>query len=364
MVEAADREFMRLALFHAARGRGRTSPNPMVGCVVVSPDGVIVGSGYHARAGEPHAEVRALSAAGARARGATLYCTLEPCCHQGRTGPCVVPIVEAGVRRVVAAVSDPNPLVSGRGLAFLRQRGIEVVAGVLEEDAAALNRAFFTAVTLGRPHVTMKVATSLDARVAARRGARTALSSRESSRRVQLLRAEMDAIAVGSETVLVDDPLLTVRTVFRERPFLRAVFDRRLRVPPSARVFTTLREGPVVVFTSAASAGTAAARVAAVQAAGAEVVATPSGEIGEALRVLAEREVRSVLLEGGPTLHRAAWQAGCVDRVTAIVAPQVLGREGVQWSLPGDFSLAGLEHRLVVPLGPDVLIEGDVHRTH
>lgn len=364
MVAAADREFMRLALVNAARGRGTTSPNPMVGCVIVSPDGVVVGSGYHARAGGPHAEIRALAAAGSRARGATLYSTLEPCCHQGRTGPCVVPIVEAGVRRVVAAMSDPNPLVAGRGLVFLRERGLDVTAGVLEAEAAALNRAFVTAVTRGRPHVTMKVATSLDARVAGMRGARTPLSSSEASRRVQLLRAEMDAIAVGSETILVDDPLLTVRTVFRQRPFLRVILDRRLRVPPTSRVFTTLGTGPVIVFTVASRVESEAARVAAVQAAGAEVVATAGGGFEEALQVLAAREVRSVLLEGGPTIHRAAWQARCVDRVVAIVTPRVLGRQGVPWDLAGDFSLAGLENGQVLPLGPDVLIEGDVHRTH
>src|SRR5437868_4049925 len=177
----ADCAFMQRALFHAARARGRTSPNPLVGAVVVSDDGIVVGQGFHERAGEPHAEVHALAAAGSRARGATLYSTLEPCSHQGRTGPCVRRIVDAGIRRVVAAVEDPNPAVRGRGFAFLRANGVAVDVGVGAEDAVALNRPFFTLMCEGRPFVILKAATSIDGRIAAAPGRPTALTSVEAN---------------------------------------------------------------------------------------------------------------------------------------------------------------------------------------
>jgi diaminohydroxyphosphoribosylaminopyrimidine deaminase/5-amino-6-(5-phosphoribosylamino)uracil reductase len=357
----ADQEFMRLALFHAARGLGRTSPNPVVGCVVVSPGGVVVGTGHHERAGEAHAEVRALDAAGDRARGATLYCTLEPCSHRGRTGPCAPAVAAAGVARVVTATEDPNPRVRGRGVAYLRAHGVAVSTGVGAAAAARLNAPFFTAMTLGRPHVTLKAATSLDGRVAAAPGVRTVLSGPGSARYVQRLRAGLDAIAVGSGTVLADDPLLTVREVYRERPFLRVLLDRRLRTPPRARVFGTLAAGPVLVATTEASCAAQPAAVAALRAAGAEIVATPGGTWREVLAVLGAREIRSVLLEGGPSLQRAAWAAGLVDRIVVIVTPHVLGPAGVPFDVPVD--LAGLITG-VEPRGADVVLVGDVHRTH
>jgi len=357
----ADREFMRLALFHAARGAGRTSPNPMVGCLVVSPEGVIVGTGHHERAGEAHAEVRALAAAGARARGATLYCTLEPCSHRGRTGPCAPAVAEAGVTRVVAATEDPNPLVAGRGIAYLREHGVAVDLGVGAEAAARLNAAFFTAMREHRPHVTMKVATSVDGRVSAASGSRTALSGPESTRYVQRLRAELDAIAVGSGTLRIDDPVLTVREVYRERPLARVVLDRRLWTQPGARVFGTLACGPVLVATTEAACARQPAAVSALQEAGAEIVATPTGAWSEVLGALAACDIRSVLLEGGPTVQRAAWEAGLVDRVIAIVTPHVIGEGGVPWDVPAD--LAGLITG-VEPCGADVVLVGDVHRTH
>jgi diaminohydroxyphosphoribosylaminopyrimidine deaminase/5-amino-6-(5-phosphoribosylamino)uracil reductase len=359
-----DREFMRVALLHAARGRGRTSPNPMVGCVIVTPDGVVVGTGYHERAGGPHAEVEALRAAGAAARGGTLYCTLEPCAHHGRTGPCVVPIVEAGVRRVVAAVEDPNPLVAGRGFAYLRDHGIDVDVGVRSDEALALNAAFFTSVRLGRPHVTLKIATSLDGKVAEAPGRRTPLTSPEANRWAQRVRAEVDAIVVGSETILVDDPWLTPRGALRERPLLRLVLDGRLRTPPSARVLSTIAVGPVVLASSSESLERHGDRAELLRAAGAEVVALPVRDIRAALAMLDQRMVRSVLLEGGPTVQRSAWVAGVVDRVQVYVTPHVLGPAGVAWEMPASLSLAALDRMRVEPLGPDVLVEGDVYRTH
>src|SRR5262249_33252214 len=203
-----DRSFMRKALALAERGRGTTSPNPMVGALVVDDEGVIVGRGAHRVAGGPHAEVVALEDAGTRARGATLYCTLEPCSHTGRTGPCAPLVSRAGIRRAVIAMDDPNPLVNGRGLAHLRERGIDVAVGVEREAAERQNAAFLTGISARRPYVILKVALSVDGCVAAAPGVRTELTGPAAGRRVQRQRAEVDAIAVGSGTILVDDPLL------------------------------------------------------------------------------------------------------------------------------------------------------------
>ncbi len=228
---AADEALMALALDLAARGRGATSPNPMVGAVVWN-GGRIVGRGHHARAGAAHAEVVALDEAGAAARGAVLYCTLEPCCHTGRTGPCADRIAAAGVRRVVVAVEDPDPRVDGGGIRRLRAQGIEVTVGVGRRRAAKLNEAFFTVKRRGRPFVTLKAAVSLDGRIAAARGRRTGLSGPRSQDHAHGTRAVVDAIGVGSGTVLVDDPKLTARGPARARPFVRVIFDTRMRTPP------------------------------------------------------------------------------------------------------------------------------------
>ena len=256
-----DAQFMDLALRLAARGRGLTSPNPMVGAVVVTPDGVVVGSGYHARAGAPHAEVNALAAAGARARGATLYCSLEPCCHTGRTGPCTERIVGAGISRVVAAMADPHLLVRGGGFRFLREHDVEVVVGVRAAEATRLNEAFLTVVRYRRPFVTMKIALSLDGRIAAAPGVRTQLTSERAVCAVHRLRAEVDAVVVGVGTVLTDDPLLTVRGIHRQRPLTRVVLDRRLRTPVDARLLSTHATGSIVIVTTTEGAGAEPERV-------------------------------------------------------------------------------------------------------
>ena len=357
---STDQQFMDRALFHAARGRGRTSPNPLVGAVVVSPDGVIVGQGYHERAGEPHAEVRALAEAGARARGATLYCSLEPCCHQGRTGPCVTRIVEAGVARVVAAAQDPNPLVNGRGIAFLVEHGIAVDVGTGAKSAVALNRPFFTLMQEGRPFVVLKAATSLDGCIAEAPGRRTLLTSAAADRHAHRARAEVDAIGVGVGTVLVDDPLLTPRGVYRERPFTRVIFDRRLRTPPRAQVLSTRDAGPVIIVTSAAAAGITELR-APLEDCGAEIEVA-DGTFRSALERLAMRRIESLLLEGGAEVHAAAWDEGLIDFVSLYVTPHVLGSNGVRLLLDRPFRSVDLHDRRVETLGPDVLIEGYVHR--
>lgn len=354
-----DADYMARALFHAARGRGRTSPNPVVGAVVVSAQGVIVGQGYHERAGEAHAEVRALDQAGRQARGGTLYCTLEPCIHTGRTGPCGHRIAEAGISRVVAAIEDPNPLVCGRGFDYLRGRGIQVDIGLGVQAASRMNQPFFTVMRDGRPFVILKAAISVDGCLTAAPGERTALTSAMANRHAQRVRAEVDALAVGVGTVLVDDPLLTPRGVFRERPLTRVVFDRTLRTPPQARLLSTRGAGPVIIVTTAEGAARQDAREA-LQARGADVLVT-DGSVEAGVTALASRGITSVLIEGGAALHAAAWDAGVVDFVRLYVTPHVLGPSGVRL-LPGRRVFDALvADRRVMPLGPDVVIEGYVH---
>jgi diaminohydroxyphosphoribosylaminopyrimidine deaminase/5-amino-6-(5-phosphoribosylamino)uracil reductase len=351
---------MERALFHAARGAGRTSPNPLVGAVVVSDDGVVVGQGFHERAGEAHAEVRALDAAGARARGATMYSTLEPCCHHGRTGPCVRRIVDAGIVRVVAAVEDPNPAVHGRGFEYLRAHGVAVDIGLGAEMSIALNRPFFTLMRHGRPFVTLKAATSLDGRIAAAAGRRTFLTSEPANRHAHRLRAEVDAIGVGSGTILADNPDLTARGAYRVRPLTRVIFDRRLRTPPEARVFSTAEAGPVIIVTTAATASTAHLRKS-LEARGATIEVAADATFAGALRCLAARNVGSLLLEGGAAVHEAAWDERVVDYVRLYVTPHVLGDGAVALLAGRTFSTTDLSERRISTLGPDVLIEGYVH---
>lgn len=355
-----DAGHMRRALFHAGRAEGATAPNPMVGAVVVTTDGVVVGYGRHQRAGGPHAEVFALDEAGDRARGATLYVTLEPCCHTGRTPPCTRRIIAAGVARVVAAMTDPNPLVSGQGFEELRAAGIEVEVGVLEDDAARLNRPFLTVQTRGRPMVIAKVATSVDGRIAAAPGTRTRLTSRAADRRTQRLRAAVDAVAVGSGTVLADDPLLTVRGLYRRRPLTRVIFDRRLRIPATARLFSTLDAGPVIILTTAAAASGQPEKVDALIRAGAELVCG-SGEVRDGLQRLPPLGISSVLLEGGATLHAAAWRAGAIDSVQLVAAPRALGDAGVKMFDGVDVPASALRPLRIELLAPDVWMEADVY---
>jgi diaminohydroxyphosphoribosylaminopyrimidine deaminase/5-amino-6-(5-phosphoribosylamino)uracil reductase len=353
---------MKRALEHARRGLGRTTPNPVVGACIVSDDGVVLGQGAHERAGEPHAEVNALEEAGSHARGATLYCTLEPCVHTGKTGPCTERIIGAGIRRVVAAMEDPFPLVGGRGFAMLRAHGIEVRTGVGYEAAVRLNQPFLTTTRKGRPFVILKAATSLDGRLAAAPGQRTQLTSARAITHAHYVRAQADAIAVGSETILIDDPQLTAREVYRERPLVRVVFDRRLRTPASARLLSTLSAGPVIILTAAESFRSD--RADALQKAGARVIPVPRQGMAAALSVLPNFDVQSLVLEGGAQVQRAAWDEGVVDYVQLYVAPVWLGDEGIRFLADSAFSPTSLIERKVEQLGPDVLIEGYVHRPH
>jgi diaminohydroxyphosphoribosylaminopyrimidine deaminase/5-amino-6-(5-phosphoribosylamino)uracil reductase len=357
----ADGVWMHRALALARRGIGRTTPNPMVGACVVTDDGVVVGHGSHHRAGSRHAEVIALDEAGVRAAGATLFCTLEPCVHTGRTAPCTSRIIASGVRRVVAAVEDPDPRVQGRGFECLREAGVEVEVGVGRVAAIRLNQPFFTAIMSGRPFVIAKAATSLDGQVAAPGGHRTLLTAGPANRRTQRLRASVDAVAVGSGTVLADDPLLTVREVFRERPLARVIFDRRLRTPPGARLFSTLATGPVIIVTSPSGAAQRS-QAEALEVAGATLLVESAPGLAPMLRRLVQLEIQSLLLEGGTTLHASAWAEGLVDYVQIYVTPHALGPGGVPLARGLASSLPELLEPRVEVWGPDIGIEGYVYR--
>lgn len=357
---------MARALALAERGRGRTSPNPMVGAVVVDPEGIVVGRGSHQAAGGPHAEIHAFADAGDRARGATLYCTLEPCSHTGRTGPCAPQVVAAGIRRAVIAIEDPNPLVQGRGLAYLREHGVEVTLGVLREAAERLNGPFLSVMRRGRPFVTMKVALSREGFVAGPGGARVPLTGPAANRFIHRERAEIDAIAVGSGTVACDDPVLTPRGAYRSRPLARVVFDRTFTTPPDARLLSTRAAGPIIVMGFEPASVEAIARVDALRAAGAQVELLPeqpsNGFLTAAMSRLPALGISSVMLEGGPRLHAAAWSAGLVDRVQVFRTPVPVGPSGVPWIDAALVDADALEDVTHTRFGDDDMMQGYVHR--
>ncbi len=360
--------WMARALALATQGRGLTSPNPMVGAVVVR-DGVLIAEGFHERAGEPHAEAVALARAGDRARGATLYVNLEPCNHSGRTPPCVDPIVWAGIRRVVSATRDPNPRVTGGGTAALIAAGVEVTPGVLEREARDLNRVFFTAIERHRPHVTMKWAMTLDGKIAAFDRTSRWITGRAARLEAHRLRSESDAIVTGIGTVLADDPSLTVRL---DRPWprepYRVVVDSRARLPLAAAMLGAGSRGRIVV---AVGEDAPASRVAALESAGVTVLQCKSREgrvdVGDVCGRLHALDVTAVLLEAGSGLGGAFLDAGLVDRVAVFIAPMMLGGDGAPTPIAGAGLGLGDALRLTDvttrSLGDDWLIEANVsHR--
>lgn len=351
---------MQHALTLATRGRGHVSPNPLVGAVIVR-DGEVVGEGWHAALGGDHAEVAALRAAGARARGADLYVTLEPCNHHGRTPPCTDALVAAGVRRVVMAVRDPNPRVSGGGADALEARGVEVHAGLLEEEARALNRVFFTWAQARRPFVTLKTALTLDGRIACHTGQSRWITGEAARRRVHEERAAHDAILVGVGTVLADDPRLNARLDVPARDPRVVILDSTLRTPPEARAVA----GALVYCRDAHLR----AALAAVGATVIEVVADDDGRprVEAVLTDLAERGITSVLVEGGGRVQRAFLGADRVDRVLSFIAPVIVGGVSAPTPLgrwePEDApvreqSMRPLQGVSVSRVGDDVLVEG------
>ncbi len=362
-----DRSVMGRALRLAERGRGIVSPNPMVGAVVVR-DGRVVGEGWHRGPGRPHAEVVALRAAGERARGSTLYCTLEPCDHFGRTPPCTQAIVAAGVARVVVAMLDPNPVVDGRGLRTLRAAGVEVGVGPLSEEAERLNEAYVKHVRTGLPFVTLKVAATLDGKVAARDGSSRWITGEEARADAHRLRAAADAIVVGAGTALADDPALTVRDPsYRGAPVLRVLVDARGRVPATGRLF----DGSAPTLVATTEAAPASSREA-WEVAGAEVTVLPADGRGGVflpalLADLGKRELQAVLLEGGPTLAWSAVAAGVVDKVVLYLAPRLVGGAGAPGILGGEgFASIALARELAIAsverVGRDLRVEAYVHR--
>ena len=312
--------WMERALQLASLGEGRTSPNPLVGAVVLDAAGALVGEGFHARAGEPHAEVGALRQAGARARGGTLVVTLEPCCHHGRTPPCCDAVIAAGLARVVVALTDPDPRVAGNGLARLRTAGLEVIAGVREEEAARQNRAFLHRCRHGRPLAVLKWAMSLDGRTALPNGDSQWISGPPARDWVHQLRARCDAVIVGGGTVRADDPLLTSRGRRDPEP-LRVVLSRTLNLPASARLWQQ-QAAPTLVAHGPEASTEARARLAAL---GVALLPLERCAPLPLLEALAARGCNQVLWECGPALAAAALQEGCVQEVAAVIAPKLRG---------------------------------------
>jgi diaminohydroxyphosphoribosylaminopyrimidine deaminase/5-amino-6-(5-phosphoribosylamino)uracil reductase len=371
----SDRRFMREALRLAERGRGGTKPNPMVGAVLVK-GGRIVARGFHRKAGQPHAEIEALAKLGMRAPGATLYVSLEPCDHQGRTGPCTLAIMRSGVRRVVVGCCDENPLVSGRGIAALRRAGLRVDAGCLKDECQRQNRVFFTWIRGRRPWITMKVAATLDGCIGDRlerhrRGRSRWLTGLPARAAAHQLRAEHDAVLVGVGTVLADNPRLNVRLAGKAaaRPPLRVILDSTLRTPPAAALFAVSGAARPLIVSAAVGAPDRALlmRRRRLEAAGAEVVFAPADRHGRVallpfLRLLAEREVQTLLVEGGSCVHGAFVRDRLVDSVAIFLAPKLVGAgvpivkgSGLDWRKP-----AGLGPLTIQQLGDDVLLTGDV----
>ena len=360
---AADHAFMARALALTERGRDTSTPNPNVGCVLVK-DGRIIGEGWHARAGEAHAEVAALSSAAESPQGATAYVTLEPCAHQGRTGPCADKLVEAGIARVVAALRDPFPAVNGRGLERLCAAGIAAEVGLMEAQAREVHRGFLSRVTRGRPWMRIKAAASLDGRTALANGKSQWITSEEARRDVHALRARSCAMLTGIGTVLADDPQLTVRHVPWRRQPRRVLIDNRLEVPPTAKI---LQGEPPIIFTVSDDAQ----KRKRLEALGAEVFvahadAAKAGktDLAHVARELAAHGFNEVTVETGSRLNGSLLAAGVVDEIVLYLAPMIIGDSG-----QGLFALPELQEldearRLdivdVSPVGPDIRITARV----
>jgi diaminohydroxyphosphoribosylaminopyrimidine deaminase/5-amino-6-(5-phosphoribosylamino)uracil reductase len=349
--QSSDDQCMHHALRLAARGLGRVAPNPAVGCVIIGADGTIVGRGWTQPGGRPHAETMALVQAGAAARGGTVYVTLEPCAHHGVTPPCADALIAAGVARVVGAVIDPDPRVSGRGFRRFEQAGIAVTDGVLEAEARAVNAGFFKRVMEGRPLVALKIAQSADGYAAGPPGADRWITSEPARRHAHLLRAEHDAILVGIGTVLADNPLLTCRLPgLEDRSPVRIVLDSRLRLSPSSQLARTAREVPVIAFTVAPErGGELAAMGVQIERIGADADGHP--DVAAVLRTLGARGFTRILVEGGPAIHNALLKRGLADCAYVYRAPMRLG--GGLPSALADISQNRLLSRETI--GPDVL---------
>ena len=359
-------ELMAEALSLAARAEGMTSPNPLVGAIVVDAEGEIAGRGWHQKAGEPHAEVLALQEAGERSRGGVLFVTLEPCSHQGRTPPCAPFIVGAGVSHVIAAVSDPNPQVSGKGFSHLRAQGLGVEIGVMAEEAVRLNEVYFHWWRHGRPFLTLKAAASLDGKIATRTGQSRWITGEAARNEGHLFRNKVDAILVGVETVLKDDPLLAARPDgVAGKSLMRIVLDSKLRTPFHARVLAPLQGNSTLVATTEKAP---TAKEEALRNAGAEIIrleGNPQGRVPLAplLEELGNRGVRHILVEGGGRVHGSFIRESLADRFLYFLAPMLVGDH----EAPGAISGLDVEVLQSLPrlfnvshevIGDDLLIQG------
>ncbi|MCS6859253.1 MAG: bifunctional diaminohydroxyphosphoribosylaminopyrimidine deaminase/5-amino-6-(5-phosphoribosylamino)uracil reductase RibD [Abditibacteriales bacterium] len=364
-IDLSDERWMRRALALARRSKGWTSPNPCVGAVIVK-GGRVVGEGFHPRAGEPHAEVFAFRQAGKQARGGTLYVTLEPCVHYGRTPPCVEVILTSGIRRVVAAMVDPDVRVNGRGLTRLQAAGVEVTCGVLEEQARKLNEDFIKFKTQGLPFVTLKIAMTLDGKIATASGESQWITGDKARAHAQRLRHEHDAILVGINTVLADDPQLTTR-LRRGKDPQRIILDSRARLPLTARVLHVASSASTWV---AVTQDAPQSRIRKLEQSGAKVLPTESADgrvnLRQLMKLIAAQNVMSVLIEGGGTVAWSALDAGIVDKVIFFIAPKIIGGANAVTAVEGAGRRLGEAWRLrdvrVKRMGEDVMVEGYVCR--
>lgn len=377
-----DEQFMEQALALAIKGDGFVNPNPRVGCVIVK-DGRIIGSGWHRRFGELHAERNALASCDEDPAGATAYVTLEPCCHYGKTPPCTNALIHAGIKKVVVGSGDPNPKVAGKGLQILKQAGIEVLDGVLKEKCDAVNSAFFRYITTGLPTVTMKYAMTLDGRIATRTGESKWITSQETRKFTNTQRGKYMGIMTGIGTVLQDDPSLTCRDGAGLSP-VRIICDTALRTPLTAKVVTTARNNCTEGGNEQRSPGTIIAtsvqdekKINAYQKKGVEILTIPQNPEGQLdlkilMTELGKKQIDTVLLEGGSTLNWSALESGIVSRIQAYIAPKLFGGQtapgpvgGKGILLPDDAFL--LKDPVLKKIGTDILLESEVdyvHRDH
>ena len=364
----ADRhiQFMHRALELAEKARGKTSPNPLVGAVVVR-GGKVVGEGFHTRAGKPHAEIEALKKAGLKARTADLYINLEPCCYFGRTPPCTEAIIQAGIKRVFVGMKDPNPKVSGKGFRFLRAKGISVVSNILKDECLKLNESFLKVMKTGMPYVILKSAMSLDGKIAANSGDSKWISGKLARRHVHNIRSYVDAIVVGTETVIKDNPDLTCRLGNKSiKNPVRIILDRRNRIPLSVNVF---KNGLSQRIICVAGSDVSKARQKSLAQKGIEVLKSPSGKNGfkikPLLQKLARKEINSILLEGGSELSASFLKANAVDRVIIFLSPILLGGSQAVGLIGGKGVMKvdqgiRLENFEVSKLGEDLMVEGTI----
>lgn len=364
-----DQRFMKLALESAEKAKGRVSPNPLVGAVLVKGENIIA-QGYHARYGDEHAEIKALKIAGAEAKGATLYTNLEPCCHHGKTPPCVEEIVKAGVSRVVIAIKDPNPLVNGKSIKILKSKGIEVKLGIKEKAAQRLNEYFIKYITTQTPFVILKAAMSLDGKVATKMGHSKWVTNELSRKCVHQLRNQIDATLVGIETILRDNPQLTTRLDDVPcRDPKRIVIDSLLRVPIKARIFTQDSKAENIIVTTH---NASAERLKRIESAGGRVLFAKAAErnridLQDMIKELGKLRIVSLLIEGGPGINASAMEEGIVDKVIMFISPMIIGGKFAPSAIQGN-GVARLEDSVrlydvrIKRLSDDIMVEGYIKK--